>query len=43
MSGKFQWCFKEVSKEFLSGKFQGYFKKVSSVFQGRLKGVSREF
>ena len=36
VSGKFQWCFKEVSK-----KFQGSFKSISRMFQGYLGKVSR--
>ena len=38
MSGKFQWCFKKVSK-----KFQGSFKKVSRVVQRSFKGIPRKF
>ena len=40
VSGKFPWCFKEVSKRFqgsyksISRMFQWYLEKVSKVFQG---------
>ena len=43
MSGKFQWCFKGVSRKFQrSRNFQESFKKVSTVLQASFKCVSRK-
>ena len=46
-SGKFKWCFKEVSRSFnfqeCFKKFQGYFKEDQRVFQGSFQLVSWAF